>query len=84
MIILHVGNQNDFIDGAGLVYPTTDGVLGDYNGDMDGKLFKKRFEEELLLRLLPSSVIVMDNASYHSVEKDKAPTSNSAFSQNSI
>lgn len=43
---------------------------------MNGQLFKEWFINQLLLcRLEQGCVIVMDNASYHSVLKEKVPTS---------
>ncbi|XP_074652754.1 uncharacterized protein LOC141907083 [Tubulanus polymorphus] len=75
-IFLHIGNETGFIDGAQLVY-RTEGALADYHGEMDGVKFEKWFEEILVPKLPPNSVIVMDNASYHSVRSEKIPTSNS-------
>ncbi|XP_064644702.1 uncharacterized protein LOC135498375 [Lineus longissimus] len=45
---------------------------------MNGDLFEKWFKEELIPRLPPRAVIVMDNASYHSVQVEKLPTSSTA------
>ncbi|CAB3224551.1 unnamed protein product [Arctia plantaginis] len=47
---------------------------GDYHGDMNGPTFYKRVDENLKDKLLPNSVVVMDNASYHSVQVEKKPT----------
>ena len=47
---------------------------GDYHGQMDGGNFEKWYKEKLLPNLPPNSIIVMDNASYHSVQSDRAPT----------
>ncbi|XP_050440026.1 uncharacterized protein LOC126846047 [Adelges cooleyi] len=41
---------------------------------MNGETFRE-WMESILPQLKPNSVIVMDNASYHSVKFDKAPTS---------
>lgn len=76
LIVLHVGNEYGFLDGAGLVFRTT-GKLADYHGDMNSENFEKWVKEVLLPRLPPRAVIVMDNAKYHSRELDKAPTSGS-------
>ncbi|CAC5392648.1 unnamed protein product [Mytilus coruscus] len=56
---------------------STDGR--DYHTEMNGKVFEQWFEKQLVPALPPKSIVVMDNASYHSVRVDgtKAPTSNS-------
>lgn len=71
IIILHVGSEDGFIDGAGLVFKSP-GKLEDDNCDMNGDKFEKWFTEELLPRLPPRSVIVMDNAPYHRVQIKKS------------
>ena len=76
LIVLHVGSEHGFLNGAGLVFRTS-GKLDDYHGDMNSELFEKWFREKLVPRLPPNAVIVMDNASYHSVQIDKAPTCSS-------
>ena len=76
LIVLHVGSENGFLEGAGLVFRTS-GKLADYHGDMNSDKFEKWFQEELLPRLPNNAVIVMDNAKYHSRELDKPPTTSS-------
>ena len=76
LIILHVGNENGFIEDCGLVFRTS-GVKADYHGDMTGDTFEKWFSDTLVPNLPPNSVIVMDNASYHTVRPETIPTSNS-------
>jgi hypothetical protein len=66
--LIHVGNENGFLDGADLVFRTS-GNRADYHGDMNEELFEKWFNEELIPRLPPRAVIVMDNVSYHIVSK---------------
>lgn len=41
---------------------------------MDGVTFPKWFTNQLIPNIPPKSVIVMDNAPYHSVQVDRAPT----------
>ena len=48
---------------------------GDYYNEMDAGNFGKWAEELLLPNLDQPCAIVMDNASYHSVKTDRAPTS---------
>ncbi|XP_037576722.1 uncharacterized protein LOC119458938 [Dermacentor silvarum] len=44
---------------------------------MDAVRFQKCFVEQLLRNIKPRSVIVMDNASYHSAQVEKVPSSSS-------
>ncbi|KAF8787362.1 hypothetical protein HNY73_008970 [Argiope bruennichi] len=46
---------------------------GDYHDEMNGDHFEK-WLESVLPKLKKNSVIVMDNASYHSVKMEKIPT----------
>jgi transposase len=46
-----------------------------YHCDMDSALFETWFKNQLLPNIPPRSVIVMDNASYHSKQINKKPTS---------
>jgi transposase len=43
---------------------------------MNGESFKSWFKEKFLRHLKEPSVIIMDNASYHSMKLNKCPTSN--------
>ncbi|KAL4091318.1 hypothetical protein QTP88_026021 [Uroleucon formosanum] len=61
-----ISNRDAFLKGLS---------TGDYHNEMNGDTFRE-WMEGILPRLKPYSVIVMDNASYHSVKIDKAPTSN--------
>jgi hypothetical protein len=51
----------------------------DYHTEMNAKIFEKWVMEQLEPVLPPKSLVVMDNASYHSVREEgtKAPTPNS-------
>jgi hypothetical protein len=44
---------------------------------MNGENYIRWLKEKLIPNLEPNSVIVIDNAPYHNIQKDKAPTSNS-------
>ena len=78
-VILHAGSENGFVPGCELVFKTihTDGR--DYHSEMNSVIFFKWITEQLLPALRPKSLIVMDNASYHSVREEgtTAPTSGS-------
>ncbi|KAH7966367.1 hypothetical protein HPB49_015542 [Dermacentor silvarum] len=57
-----------------LLYTSTKGTA-DCHKEMDGPRFEKWLNEQLLLNIKPPSVIVMDNAPYHSVLLKKIPKS---------
>lgn len=74
LIVVHAGSSEGFVDGAAEVFRAKKGS-GDYHEEMDGARFEKWFTEKLLPNLRPNSVIVMDNASYHSVRLHTLPSS---------
>jgi predicted HTH transcriptional regulator len=49
---------------------------GDYHHEMNSGNFEKWIQEKLIPKLPPITVIVIDNASYHNIEVNRAPTSN--------
>ncbi|XP_048373846.1 uncharacterized protein LOC125445060 [Sphaerodactylus townsendi] len=73
LICAHCGSEEGFVEGALLLFRS---ATGDYHQEMNGDSFEKWFGE-LLRKLPPESVIVMDNASCHSVTSEKIPTSGS-------
>ncbi|XP_063404616.1 uncharacterized protein LOC134688078 [Mytilus trossulus] len=75
LIIVHGGGMLGFVPNALLIYKAKS-CTGDYHQEMNGENFKKWFTEKLLSNLPEKSVIIMDNASYHSVQFDKCPTTN--------
>ncbi|XP_049268658.1 uncharacterized protein LOC125757264 [Rhipicephalus sanguineus] len=76
LIVLHAGSAEGFVDGAALVFRAKKGA-GDYHTEMDASRFQKWFVEQLLPNIKPHSVIVMDNAPYHSAQVEKLPSSSS-------
>lgn len=52
-------------------------ATGDYHGQMNKENFTKWLKEKLLPNIPNNSVIVLDNAPYHSVQEDKTPTKSS-------
>ena len=46
---------------------------GDYHGEMNAASYEKWFREQLLPNIPPNSVIVLDNASYHSAQVELLP-----------
>ena len=72
LILLHIGNEHGFLDGGLLLFESKNS--GDYHIEMNGDVFKKWFEK--IVTLLPNnSVIIMDNAPYHSVMTERIPNS---------
>ncbi|KDR23778.1 hypothetical protein L798_11352 [Zootermopsis nevadensis] len=55
--------------------------IGDYHGQMNSTNFEKWVREKMLQNLPPSSVVVLDNVPYHSVQADKAPSKYSVKSE---
>lgn len=76
LIVVHAGSTNGFIPNAQLVY-TAGSASGDYHGQMNHINFEKWVNEKLLPNLPEQSVIVMDNAPYHSMQVDKPPVKSS-------
>ena len=74
--LLHAGSEDGFVPNACLLFTAKRGD-GDYHDEMDANRFKTWFIEQLLPNIPQKSVIVMDNASYHSVRLNKIPNSNS-------
>ena len=69
-IVIHAGNKFGFVDGAGKVFATGKKPQpgDDYHGDMDGRVMKAWFTQKLLPNLNYPSIIVIDNAPYHSCQ----------------
>ena len=63
-------------DGTELVF-TSKKSTGDYHDEMNSENFEEWFHDTLLPKLEPNSLIVMDNASYHSRYLQKIPTKSS-------
>lgn len=71
-IVLHAGHREGFVKNASLIFGTKS-KLADYHGDMNGDIFIKWVKEKLVPNLEEPSLIVMDNAPYHSVLIEKQP-----------
>lgn len=77
-VILHCGSsQTGFLPDCKLVFQSKSTDGRDYHSEMNGNIFFDWVANKLTPSLPPSSVVVMDNASYHTmhVEGTKAPTS---------
>ena len=73
LIIAHIGSKDGFLPDALLMFESK--KTGDYHEDMDGERFENWLRNVVLPKLNPGDAVVMDNASYHSVLVQKAPTS---------
>ncbi|XP_072400682.1 uncharacterized protein [Diabrotica undecimpunctata] len=78
IIILHAGTKSGFVPNAFLLSAKNiKQSLADYHEHMTAELFKKLATEQLLPNITTNSVIVMDNASYHSRLYTKIPNTRS-------
>jgi transposase len=66
------------LPGCELVFKTLSTDGRDYHSEMNSVIFNKWVEEQLVPALPPKSLVVMDNASYHSVIKEGTKTLTSA------
>lgn len=75
--VLHAGTEDGFLPNCELVFQSKTNDGRDYHSEMNGEIFRTWVNDQLLRALAPNSVVVMDNASYHSVQEpdSKAPTS---------
>ncbi|RVE51206.1 hypothetical protein evm_004171 [Chilo suppressalis] len=72
-IIVHAGSEKGFVPNGLLVF-STKSKMADYHDEMNRNNFMKWLEEKLIPNLTEHSVIVMNNASYHVTQINKAPT----------
>nr|CAH7744240.1 unnamed protein product [Callosobruchus chinensis] len=78
LILTHIGSDSGFLEGCILTFVSKKG--GDYHDEMNAACFENWFEG-VLQRVEPNSIIVMDNASYHSRQAERLPTSGSRKSE---
>ncbi|GBO98778.1 hypothetical protein EVAR_256_1 [Eumeta japonica] len=72
-IIVHAGSDKGFVPNAQLIFKSQS-KSGDYHDDMNRDNFMKWLQQKLTPNLPPQSIVVMDNAPYHSVVVNKTPT----------
>ncbi|CAI6367771.1 unnamed protein product [Macrosiphum euphorbiae] len=75
LILFHIGSNKGFLKG-GLLCFESKMSSGDYHDEINGDHFKEWFES-ILPRLEPNSIVVMDNAPYHSIKAEQIPTPSS-------
>lgn len=74
VIILHAGSEDGWVPNGLLVSAKNiKDASADYHEDMTANLFEQWFRDQLLPNIEPRSVIVIDNASYHSRQAIKIP-----------
>ncbi|XP_030034092.2 uncharacterized protein LOC115450236 [Manduca sexta] len=78
LIIVHCGSREGLVDGA-LMICRSDIKTGEH-GDMTAANFYNWVDKQLKEKLAPNSVIVMNNAPYHSEQIEKKPTISSVKS----
>ena len=76
LIILHVGGESGWVDGAALVFQSKK-ATGDYHDEMTVQHFEEWFHDALMPNIQPNSLIVMDNVPYHSRRLERIPTMSS-------
>ncbi|KAJ4440379.1 hypothetical protein ANN_08520 [Periplaneta americana] len=72
-LIIHARGASGFLAGAELIYKAGS-TTGDYHGQMNSVNFQKWVVNQLMPNLQPNSVVVLDNAPYHCIQVDKAPS----------
>lgn len=74
-VVVAGGTDEGFIDESFLCY-TAKNKTGDYHGEMNSTLFIRWLKSQLLPALAEPSVLVLDNAPYHSqlTEETRCPT----------
>ena len=72
LIITHIGSDSGFVEGGLQLFLSK--KTGDYHTEMDGDYFENWFSKILPL-FEDNSVIVLDNAPYHSRKVEKVPNS---------
>ncbi|XP_047019342.1 uncharacterized protein LOC126053827 [Helicoverpa armigera] len=74
LLITHIGSEDGFVEGGLNMFESK--KQGDYHKEMNAEEFENWFREVLNM-LDDNSVIVMDNASYHSRKIERIPTAKS-------
>lgn len=73
LIALNIGSEDGFVCNGLLCFESKKNTTN-FHSEINEDLFHKWFES-ILPQLKPNSVVVMDNASYHSKKIDRAPSS---------
>ena len=68
---MHIGSKNGFVNGGLLIFESKS--TKDYHEEMTADVFEECFKQKIEL-ISESSIIVLDNVSYHSRLLEKLPT----------
>lgn len=79
-ILINAGSEKGFVPNSLLIFTGTN-KQEDYHSEMNRTNFTKWVTEKLIPNLEYPSIIVMDNAPYHSIIKNKAPTTSSKIAE---
>jgi transposase len=79
LIVVHAGSVSGFVSGAKVIFKANTST-GDYHGEMNGEIFTKWLNEKLIPNLPLHSVVLINNAPYHTICDDKYPTKSSTKS----
>lgn len=79
LIIVHAGNCDGFVPDAELNFISKN--TGDYHNEMNGKHFEEWIDTKVFPNIPENSVVIMDNASYHSVQIEKIPNMSNVKSE---
>lgn len=71
--LVHAGGENGFVPDAKYTFLCKKNTA-DVHHEMDADTYENWFVNQLLPNIPPQSVIVLDNASYHSRKREKIPT----------
>ena len=83
LIVVHAGEVEGWVPGTDLVFRSKTNSA-DYHDEMNSEHFIKLFRQKLLLNIPPTSVIVLENTSYHNKQKDKPRPPTTANRKNDI
>jgi len=75
-IVVHAGDAMGFVEGAELIYDSRS-KSQDFHDDMNSTNYRRWLEEKLIPNLPAGSIVVIDNAPYHTVQENKSPTTSS-------
>ena len=76
LIVLYAGSGSGWVHGADLVFQSKK-VTGDYHNELTSEHFEEWFHDSLMPNIPPKSLIVIDNAPYHSRRLEPVPTMSS-------
>lgn len=73
LVVSHVGSEEGFVDDGVLIFEAKKG-LEDYHKEMNSNEYENWLKDNILPKLKPNSVLVIDNAPYHTRKVESLPT----------